>query len=386
MKVTNDNWPIFARSIATDGDPTQHSPAAMERLVRHMSKHIFHVRVPHGKFRNNIRTELCDFKSEADRQYYNLAYERYCEECAKIQKEVASGRWAKAVATNKFRYATEVVKVGEFVPRMVADVNTGYAAMAACCFKYPIIKAVRMMVKDFGINRDDISIIWGGDDSSDKSKRLSPEQLQKYMFAFLKGEEIPKKILKLMEKQIRETAEETSLAETDYGQDLRLGAQSREERQREIDRYQSGKTRFAFFTFAAGGTGLSLHHAEYNEQGLFTKDILVSRRSYLTPPYSAQDLVQGFGRAHRTVFSMSDTIQTILFYRGTVEELVMATVALKLKCLGKTLSQRESWLDILDEKDIRGRIDQVKAEFDLAKQDEEEYDLNDRESDEDEDE
>jgi len=88
---------------------------------------------------------------------------------------------------------------------------------------------------------------------------------------------------------------------------------------------------------------LSLHHTDKNRKGQPVS--LRPRRVFLTPTYSAQDFVQGLGRGHRSVFSLSDTEQTIMFYAKTIEEQVMARVSLKLKCLTKVVQAKESWAD-----------------------------------------
>ncbi|NBQ70823.1 MAG: hypothetical protein EBU46_19130, partial [Nitrosomonadaceae bacterium] len=120
---------------------------------------------------------------------------------------------------------------------------------------------------------------------------------------------------------------------------MKLGTQSVKARQQEIDAFQSGKTKVCVFTFKAGGVGLSLHHHD---------DTCKQRESVIAPCYSAIELVQGLGRAPRLT-SLSETVQTMLYYKGTIEEHVADKVSQKLRCLKEVVRQRESWEDVICE-------------------------------------
>jgi hypothetical protein len=145
----------------------------------------------------------------------------------------------------------------------------------------------------------------------------------------------------------------------DLPEHLRLGAQSQEERQREIDRFQSGRTFFCLYTFKAGGVGLSLHHTDefvkekvrHKESGYAVEEDIPNipvrpRWNFVTPTYSAIELVQGLGRCPRLT-SLSNTHQELVFYRNTVEEDVARIVAQKLRCLKKVVRMREKWEDVI---------------------------------------
>lgn len=120
---------------------------------------------------------------------------------------------------------------------------------------------------------------------------------------------------------------------------MKLGTQNASSRQLEIDRFQTGKSKICLFTFKAGGVGLSLHHHDAT---------CLPRESIIAPCYSAIELVQGLGRAPRLT-SMSDTVQTLIFYKGTIEEHISAKVSQKLRCLREVVRQRESWEDMICE-------------------------------------
>ncbi len=140
---------------------------------------------------------------------------------------------------------------------------------------------------------------------------------------------------------------------------LQLGAQSKEDRQKEIDRFQAGKSLYCLFTMRAGGVGLSLHHTDeltkekvrHKANGYAVVEDIAKipvrpRKLFAAPTYSAIELVQSLGRCPRLT-SLSDTEQELLFYRGTIEEDVAAIVSQKLRCLSKVVRQREKWADVI---------------------------------------
>ena len=150
-----------------------------------------------------------------------------------------------------------------------------------------------------------------------------------------------------------------SQAEKDFIKDFELGPQSLKARQRDIDKFQFGKSLCCIFTFKAGGVGLSLHH-EFPH----TKQRVV----ILTPTYSAMEMVQGLGRCPR-ITSLSDTSQVIVFYLGTIEQHVAARVSIKLKCLQKAVRQRESWESIIMGDKYQNKVQQLLK--DMSEEDEE---------------
>jgi hypothetical protein len=109
---------------------------------------------------------------------------------------------------------------------------------------------------------------------------------------------------------------------TDIPAELRLGIQTKEARNIERKRFQSGKTQFCLFTFGAGKEGLSLHQNE---------TYLRPRRQYNTPTYNEMEMLQAEGRTAR-ITSLSDTKITTLLYRGTIEVPVLQRVLAKRTC------------------------------------------------------
>ena len=90
-------------------------------------------------------------------------------------------------------------------------------------------------------------------------------------------------------------------------------------RQKNIEDFQSNRSRVILVGVQAGGAGLSLH----DEHGGHPRVSLIS------PSYSAQDLIQCLGRIHRAN-SQSPAVQHIVYAAGTVEEKIAASVRKKI--------------------------------------------------------
>jgi len=397
--LTDSYWKQLVSEIATDNDPLLHSPGAMEKLVARLNPYIVRVAGIHGKYRVTNQCTLIDFRNDKEQSYYAGALSRYQEACAKVNRQTAEGRWAEFVAFGQFKKAAEVIRAETLAEKCNDAVKQeDKSAVVGCCYKQTIIGVVRSLIKNYGYKRNDISIIWGGDDTAQRGNRLTQIQCVQYLMQMAAGKPVTKKILKQIEKQAFESQAEQVLAAEDLG-DLALGSQSLSDRQLEIDRFQTSRSRICLFTGAAGGVGLSLHHTndlfemrkdryekvdDTQYRHLKTGQLFRAypRRTFVTPTYSAQDFVQILGRAHRSIFSLSDTLQDILFYRGTVEEEVMAIVSIKLKCLKKVTTARESWMDAIYETSVsKNRDAYLAAQKGHDPVEGEEFDLNETESD-----
>lgn len=119
-----------------------------------------------------------------------------------------------------------------------------------------------------------------------------------------------------------------------------VGGQNQYVRQSNIDKFQRGDTDFCLLTLKSGGAGLSLHHErEYPKAR--------PRYCILPPTWSAIELVQVLGRAHR-ITSISTTRQDIIWYRETIEENVALRVQHRMRSMKEIVSKREVWTDLFD--------------------------------------
>jgi hypothetical protein len=90
---------------------------------------------------------------------------------------------------------------------------------------------------------------------------------------------------------------------------LVYGEQSLDERNAAINRFKTDKERIIICNIRSGGVGISLH----DEIGKY------KRVSVISPCYSAQDVLQTLGRINRAG-TKTDTLQRIIYCKGTVEE------------------------------------------------------------------
>lgn len=393
--LTNPHWSSFAEELAAPFDPAEHSPAAIDRLVTRLEKYIVRVKNVHTQFKAINSVKMIDFENQADKIYYEKAWENYLVKKAQIEGSDSANPGMDILAQlGIFRQAAELVRASYLAREMwYAVTHNNQAAIAALNFKNTITKVVRILIEEYHVPREQISLIWGGATKTAKEKEnakkkkikksldLSPEVLQA-----LEEEGITMADLDLDE------IEEMPEFKKDIPDEYRLGVQSVAERQREIDRFQSGKSLYCLYTFRAGGVGLSLHHTDeatnfwntkietfkgwldneivpwnakkkldkdktlagkvrHKESGYaFEQDIPYiptrQRINFVAPTYSAIELVQGLGRAPRLT-SLSDTYQYLIFYKGTIEEKVAHIVSVKLRCLGKVVRQKESWEGVM---------------------------------------
>jgi hypothetical protein len=359
--LTNHTWATYSRTIA-QGDPEEYNEAAVERLIKDLEEFIVRVKGVKPQFDAINSVKKIKFATKEEQEFYLAAWERYLKEKAELDrlKELngdASTGISELVAFLKFRMAAELCRA-EYLARVMYESVTlfGKAAVAALNFKATIIAITKIFCEKYGIPRNKITLIWGGGQTQltdkQKAKQKILDKKDQLAAAGLNLEQ-------LMEDLDLEGVEDRILEE--LPEHLRLGPQSREERQREIDRFQSGKSDYCLFTFRAGGVGLSLHHTDeftkekvrHKESGYAVEEDIPKipirpRKLFAAPTYSAIEIVQGLGRCPRLT-SLSDTEQELIFYSGTIEEEVADIVSQKLRCLSKVVKTREKWSDIVTE-------------------------------------
>lgn len=356
-ELSNETWPMFSKMVAHPAEPEEYSPAAIERLMVYLEPYVVDVKNVRSQFHAINKVEMIDFQTQEERDYYNKAWERYEEIKRKIEGYDLSGTQSRFLILAQFtvfRKAAELCRAPYFAEFAHETVQKGQAACIAVSFKGTIRKWTDILVNKFGVSRDDIMLVWGGGKTVKSKKQKAKEnvtnnaELQKILkdAGLGLGDLNLEYVADYIDDEIEDPA-------------LRLGTQSMKERQKEVDRYQCGKARYGAFTFKAGGVGLSLHHTdEFTKEKVRRKkngyaieeDIpkipTRQRVGLLGPTFSAIEMAQGLWRLPR-ITSLSDTSQSLIFYRGTIEERVAAITSLKLRCLRKVVRNRESWEDII---------------------------------------
>lgn len=363
--LTNETWPAYAQAIAYPGDPAEYNEAAVERLMQDLEDYVVRVKGVRPQFEAENDVQMIDFSTKEEKDYYLKAWERYLKEKEKLEAMGIGGMptgMALLVEFLKFRMAAEYCRRDYLVDRMMGIVKNGKAAVCALSFKATIIAMVMEFDKR-GISRDLISIIWGGGQT-----QLTDKQKMKAKIKSLTQQQLDEQGItqeELLENLELEAVEDRELI--DIPEHLRLGMQSFEERQREIDKFQSGKTLYCIYTLKAGGVGLSLHHTDEftkekcrrKESGYVIEEDIPSiptrpREVLVTPTWSPIELVQGVGRAPRLT-SLSVTKQHLVYYRGTIEGRVADIAGKGLRCLSKIVKHRESWSDLV----VKGSADDL---------------------------
>jgi SWI/SNF-related matrix-associated actin-dependent regulator 1 of chromatin subfamily A len=117
---------------------------------------------------------------------------------------------------------------------------------------------------------------------------------------------------------------------------LITGAQDQDERQKSIDDFQSGKTKWILFTAQAGGVGVTLTTAR--------------RLVMLQRPWSLVDYKQALDRVHRIGSEIHDcVIITDYVTEGTVEERVIEALDTKSDNFEQIVRDKEQLLKMLKE-------------------------------------
>lgn len=357
VPLSNESWHDYEMHVASPADPTEYNQAAVKRLMESLNKYIVDVKGVRPQFNAINTVQLIDFATPEERKFYNEAWTRYEEARKKIEGYELSGGQSRFLILAQFtifRKAAELCRAERLADAMYDAVQNGEAACLAVNFKGTIKRVVQILNSKYGVSRDEISLIWGGGKAQKSAKQKKKEAWQDdAMQELLSDLGISMDDLKL------EDVEDFKADDDNVITSLRLGTQSKAERQKEIDRFQSGKSLYCLFTFKAGGVGLSLHHSdELTKQKVRRKknnwavveDIpsipTRPRICFLAPTFSAIELVQGLGRCPRLT-SLSDTKQIVIFYRGTIEERVAAIVSQKLRCLKEVVRTRESWEEVI---------------------------------------
>lgn len=376
--ITNRNFLRFAKQVAYPSEPTEHVEAAMQRLKPYIEPYIVSVKGLRPQFRSRNSCITIPFDSAMDAAFYDNTIQRYYENCKKIGRTPGEGTHFQLLAEfTKLRVAADILK-SPFMARTCAeDVKKGFTPIVASVFKPAIARTVHLLISQHGFKRDDISLIWGGNDmlKGGKSKDYTDEDIRKVTMDVATGKLKEKEARKIF-KQIYQhlIMKENGLLNLDPS--LRLGNQSMQERQREIDRLQCGRTKIGIFSIKAGGVGLSLQHTDKwtkekvrrKDNGwAFEEDIPLiptkPRRLYGTPVYSAIEIVQMLGRPHR-IDSLSETIQQIVFFKDTIEEHVAHLVGKKLKSMKVITKQNDEWATCIYESAAKGQgIGSIIADF-----------------------
>jgi hypothetical protein len=338
VEVTNDNWPTVAKTIADPSLPDEHCTAAIKRFTDTFESHIVRIKNIRPKHKSFNSVTPITFSDELEAQEYFKAVERHNKRKARIEADesLTGGQRNMALLAEYtiFRKAAENCRRRYLAKWAVETWEEGFAPSIAFAFKQTGSSVIRILIEEYGWERDDISIIWGGaTEALNAKKKLAKKIKGSSALQELLGEldiNLEDDLGIDLEEEIEKTGEQLAF-EKKY--DLLI--QKPKDRERERLKFQRQRSKLCMFSYKSGGVGLSLHHeGEYSHAR--------PRRGKLTPVYSEKELVQGVGRLPRLT-SVSDTYQDMCYYRGTIEEHVAERVKQKLRCLKEVVRAHESW-------------------------------------------
>ena len=343
--ITKTNFSTaFANIIGGQAGPGIPSKASVGRLYDAIAPIIHEPPYFPWPFKAINAIKPVAFADEADRNYYDTAFNRYLERIESLGKDTPSDLAARRIALGQLRKAAEPCRAKQMVDDAVIGLNNGRSQLIGTAFTGTIIKAVFYLQDHYGYSRDDFSVIWGGRGDPKPEKVFTQEEL----LNLLMNPDPSPKTLKLLQKNLDWQEDRLLFGDASAdAQDSRyqrlkdlglIGVQSYEKRQAEINKFKSGRAKFCFFTLQSGGTGLSLEHCD---------DSCLPRDGRYPVIYNGKEWVQALGRPHRRN-SISDTYQYIYVLLDTIEfEHVGPVLDRKLQCLGEATTQKDDLFSLL---------------------------------------
>ena len=150
-----------------------------------------------------------------------------------------------------------------------------------------------------------------------------------------------------------------------------FGGQTDKQAQDNIDRFQNGETDYFLTTMKSGGTSISLHHEFESAR---------PRYVLLPPTWSIYEYCQVLGRAQR-ITSLSQTIQEVVWFRGTIEERVAQVLDEKVDSISELIDKNENFIHKIFNRQVENSIDNEEYEKQLNENQEKESDNPDNEND-----
>jgi len=328
--INKNNWREVAWAIAY-ADPKKPNASAMKRASAFFGDSIVLPPADPRKIKCFNSVKVVDFKTDAQRNNYLAAQERWLEKCERLGK-IPSERGAVMAATTVFTAAEELLKAEIYADEAIEELKLGRAPVIGVRYLDTVKEIYGFLMKrvhpltNQPLTRDNISIIWGGE------KIILPEEcftiqehirLQQKIAASEDGIDcLDAKTKAKFRKTTRYFQDrwkregEDGKTETPEAQAIRvrwlketkLDAQGEAEQQIEVDRFQTGLTDICIFTLSAGGTGIDL-----DQQSPSIKP----RTMISTITYWVEQFVQAFGRCYR-ISTVSDVYQRVLFFRNTI--------------------------------------------------------------------
>jgi hypothetical protein len=173
VPVTEDNWPLFARSIASPSEPTDYCTAAVKRLMDFLEPWIYRVQGIRPKFKATNRVSKIYFSTKEEKEEYDKAWDKYQEEKAKIEGgsdlSDSQSRFALLAQFTIFRKAAERIRRYHLAKFADESWQRGLAPAIACAFKGTITSTYRILIEDY--NWSEMTLVLSGEVAQKPSAR-----------------------------------------------------------------------------------------------------------------------------------------------------------------------------------------------------------------------
>lgn len=346
QSLTKQTWPLFTARF--NCDPNKPNGRVTREVIDFLGPLVVDPPNDPQKFKARNRVIVYKFKSPKQEALYRAAEEEYIESLAQIGKDYNPEN-NKMARFQIFRAKAELLKADFYIEDALELHAKGFAPVIAVCYQNTLTTTVLGLVRA-GVSRDNISVIWGGEKQIGEDETFVSDLHKYHAMVELKGkidrDELPddekafelakytrkdwaryNKTVKYLQDRFRrgETASQTQLRREELKL-LRLDKQSDEERQSEIDLFQSGKTEYCIYTLSAGGTGVDL-----DQQVVGVRP----RAVRATLCYWAEEFKQALGRCLR-IATLSDVEQGVGVFENTIESQHVAPIlAKKIEAIGK---------------------------------------------------
>lgn len=351
-RITFENFNTLFANVIALGQPNKVTKESTKRLWKVLRHRV--VELPKAKWDHKAinMVKLYTFETDEDRNFYAASWERHLERCRMLGKDGDAG--AEYTSLMIFARDVEPIRARQIVREMHGNVQTGGTSVMAVRFVDTIIKAVFTLMDEFGVPADQIAVIYGGRRNIQPERIITEEDMVELFRCSQENGGLSREQKKLIELNLAWQKDRLLFADkTPEAQAARyermkalglVGIQTKERRQKEIDKFQTGKAPYCFFTADSGGTGLSFEHADNRT---------AQRTLWATPIYNGKQFVQVMGRCPRRV-SISDSIQYICLMDGTIESQHVAPILdNKLQSAGEFTSSRDDIAMALAGKKLR---------------------------------
>jgi len=301
---TSSEFESFAWQVSPSG-PTDNSPRACERIKELLEGKNKYIQVKNVRypFKPILENKLFDLSSPK-KIIYNKAYDRFIERRRNAGKpDIANPVVEKWNAMREFQMCSELLRADELAicAKYVKETH-GQSVIIPSNF-IATLESVEKWLLKMGVRESEISRLYGT--MNDKNKQKS------------------------------------------------------------IDDFAIGRTRYFLTTLKSGGTGLNLQHNDVNSY---------PRTSIMPPCWSVYEFLQFLGRTQR-IDNISPARMYLTWYRDTIEEEVATRLQDKYACVRTLYDRADNFIQNIFTQGVDRDLEQMQAREEKDSEEGEELDI-----------